>query len=379
MIAADIEDFRKIAHRKLPRFLFEYIDGGSYAETTLRRNVEDFQALSVRQRVMRDVSDINLATSLFGQAASLPVALAPIGLAGLYARRGEVQAARAAEAAGVPFTLSTMACCPIEEVRQAVEAPFWLQLYMIRDRAFMSDLLARARDAGVQTLILTVDLPVHSARHRDVRSGMTGPQGLGVRLGRMIEILKHPAWAWDVGVCGQPHILGNVASAMPDGAGLAAFTAWVGRNFDPSITWQDLDWIRARWDGAVVIKGVLDPDDARQALQAGAEGLIVSNHGGRQLDGASSSLAALPEVVEAVGGAVPVLMDGGVRSGLDVLKAVALGADGVLLGRAWAFALAARGGRGVSEMLDMLRHEMTVAMALAGQTDINRLDRSFLK
>jgi L-lactate dehydrogenase (cytochrome) len=333
----------------------------------------------VRQRVMRDVSDINLATTLFGQAASLPIALAPIGLAGLYARRGEVQAARAAEAAGVPFTLSTMACCPIEEVRKAVDAPFWLQLYMIRDRAFMSDLLARARAAGVQTLVLTVDLPVHSARHRDVRSGMTGPQGLGVRLGRMIEIMKHPAWAWDVGVCGRPHILGNVASAMPDGAGLAAFTAWVGRNFDPSITWKDLDWIRARWDGSLVIKGVLDPDDARQALTAGAEGLIVSNHGGRQLDGASSSLAALPAVVEAVGGTVPVLMDGGVRSGLDVLKAVALGADGVLLGRAWAFALAARGGRGVSDMLDMLRHEMAVAMALAGQTDVNRLDRSFLK
>lgn len=379
MIAADIHDFREIARRKLPRFLYEYIDGGSYAETTLRRNVEDFQALTVRQRVMRDVSDINLATTLFGQAASLPIALAPIGLAGLYARRGEVQAARAAEAAGVPFTLSTMACCPIEEVRKAVDAPFWLQLYMIRDRAFMSDLLARARAAGVQTLVLTVDLPVHSARHRDVRSGMTGPQGLGVRLGRMIEIMKHPAWAWDVGVCGRPHILGNVASAMPDGAGLAAFTAWVGRNFDPSITWKDLDWIRARWDGSLVIKGVLDPDDARQALTAGAEGLIVSNHGGRQLDGASSSLAALPAVVEAVGGTVPVLMDGGVRSGLDVLKAVALGADGVLLGRAWAFALAARGGRGVSDMLDMLRHEMAVAMALAGQTDVNRLDRSFLK
>lgn len=379
MIAADIEDFRKIARRKLPRFLFEYIDGGSYAETTLRRNVEDFQALSVRQRVMRDVSDINLATSLFGQTASLPVALAPIGLAGLYARRGEVQAARAAEAAGVPFTLSTMACCPIEEVRKAVDAPFWLQLYMIRDRSFMSDLLARAREAGVQTLVLTVDLPVHSARHRDVRSGMTGPQGLGVRLSRMIEIMKHPAWAWDVGVRGQPHILGNVVSAMPEGAGLAAFTAWVGRNFDPSITWKDLDWIRTRWNGTLIIKGVLEPDDARQALQAGAEGLIVSNHGGRQLDGASSSLKALPDVVEAANGAIPILMDGGVRSGLDVLKAVALGADGVLLGRAWAFALAARGGRGVSDMLGMLRHEMTVAMALAGQTDIEQLDRSFLK
>lgn len=379
MITADINDFRIAARRKLPWFLYEYIDGGSFAETTLRRNVEDFQAIGVRQRVMRDVSDIDLSTTLFGQAAAMPVALAPVGLAGLYARRGETQAARAAEAAGVPFTLSTMACCPVEEVRRAVEQPFWLQLYMIRDRAFMTDLLARTRDAGVTTLVLTVDLPVHSSRYRDLRSGMTGPQGLAVRLARLFEIMKHPSWAWDVGVCGRPHILGNVAPAMPGGAGLAEFTAWVGRNFDPSITWKDIDWIRSRWDGTLIVKGVLDPDDAREALAAGAEGLIVSNHGGRQLDGARSSISALPAVVEAVAGRAPVMMDGGVRSGLDVLKAVALGAQGVLLGRAWAFALAAKGGRGVTEMLGLLRHEMEVAMALSGQTDVKTLDRSFLE
>lgn len=379
MITADVNDFRLAARRKLPWFLYEYIDGGSFAETTLRRNVEDFQAIQVRQRVMRDVSGVDLSATLFGQAASMPVALAPIGLAGLYARRGETQAARAAEAAGVPFTLSTMACCPIEEVRRAVERPFWLQLYMIRDRAFMTDLLGRARAAGISTLILTVDLAVHSARYRDVRSGMTGPQGLGVRLARLFEIMRRPSWAWDVGVCGRPHILGNVAPAMPDGAGLAEFTAWVGRNFDPSISWKDIEWIRSRWDGELIIKGVIDPDDAREALAAGAQGLIVSNHGGRQLDGARSSISALPGVVEAVAGRAPVMMDGGVRSGLDVLKAVALGAQGVLLGRAWAFALAARGGRGVGEMLGLLRHEMEVAMALSGQTDVKTLDRSFLE
>ncbi len=378
MIIADVDDFRRAARRKLPNFLYEYIDGGSYAETTLRRNTADFQSIGVRQRVMRDVSDIVLSTHLFGQAATMPVALAPIGLAGLYARRGEVQAARAAEAAGVPFTLSTMACCPIEEVRRGVERPFWLQLYMIRDRGFMTDLLDRTRAAGITTLILTVDLPVHSARHRDVRSSMTGPQGPMVRLARFFEIMQHPEWAWDVGVRGQPHILGNVASAMPDGAGLAEFTAWVGRNFDPSITWKDIDWIRTRWDGELIIKGVLDPDDARESLDVGAQGLIVSNHGGRQLDGARSSISALPGVVEAVAGRVPVMMDGGVRSGLDVLKAVALGAQGVLLGRAWAFALAAKGGPGVSDMLNMLRHEMVIAMALSGQTNIHDLQGSFL-
>jgi L-lactate dehydrogenase (cytochrome) len=373
MTPADVNDFRELARRRLPRFLFEYVDGGSFDEVTMRRNVEDLRAITLRQRVMHDVSGIDLSTSVFGQTMAMPLALAPIGLAGLYARRGEVQAAQAAEAAGVPMILSTMSCCALEEVRAASAEPSWLQLYMIRDRAFMADLLARTAAAGVRTLVLTVDLPVHSVRHRDVRTGLTGPQDLPARLSRLFDIARHPAWAWDVGVRGRPHILGNVASAMPPGAALAAFTAWVGRNFDPSITWSDLDWIRDHWKGRLVVKGILDPKDAVAAVRAGAEGLVVSNHGGRQLDGAASSVSALPGVVQAVGGDAVVLMDGGVRSGLDVLRALALGADGVLIGRAWAYGLAARGRRGVAQVLAQFRHEMEVAMALTGQTDVKAI------
>jgi len=370
MTPACIDDFRELARRRLPRFLFDYIDGGSYGEVTMRRNVADLQQLPLRQRVLRDVSDIDLGTMLLGRPASLPVALAPIGLAGLYARRGEVQAARAAEAAGVPFILSASACCGIEEVSAAVAQPLLFQLYMIKDRGFMEAMLERIRAAGVETLVMTVDLIVHSPRYRDMRSTLTGEQGLGARLTRMAEIARHPRWAWDVGVRGKPHILGNFAPAMPEGAGLAQFTAWVSRNFDPSIRWDDLAWIRDRWRGPLVLKGILDPADARRACEVGASAIIVSNHGGRQLDGAPSSIRALPAIAEAVEGKIEVLMDGGVRSGLDVLRALASGANGVLLGRPWAFALAAAGGTGVRQMLSLLRQELNVAMALTGHSRI---------
>ena len=370
MTPACIDDFRDAARRRLPRFLFDYIDGGSYDEVTMRRNVADLQQLPLRQRVMRDVSDIHLGTMLLGRPASLPVALAPIGLAGLYARRGEVQAARAAEAAGVPFILSASACCGIEEVAAAVTQPLLFQLYMIKDRGFMETMLERIRAAGVETLVMTVDLIVHSPRYRDMRSTLTGRQGLGARLIRMAQIARHPRWAWDVGVRGGPHILGNFAPAMPDGAGLAQFTDWVSRNFDPSIRWDDLAWIRDRWRGPLVLKGILDPVDARRACEVGASAIIVSNHGGRQLDGAPSSIRALPAIAEAVEGKIEVLMDGGIRSGLDVLRALASGANGVLLGRAWAFALAADGGAGVRQMLSLLRQELHVAMALTGHSRI---------
>lgn len=378
MTPADISDYRELARRRLPFFLFEYIDGGSYSETTLARNMGDFQSIILRQNVMRDVSKLNLAIELFGQKWAMPVALSPIGLGGMYARRGEVQTARAAEKIGVPFTLSTMSCCAIEEVRPKVETAPWLQLYMIKDRAFMADLLARATAAGITNLVLTVDLPVHSVRHRDVRSGLTGPQGIDVRIARFVDVLCHPFWAFDVGVMGRPHILGNVAPAMPNGAGLDQFTAWVGRNFDPSITWKDLDWIRGHWNGRLIIKGVLEAEDARAAVSAGAEGVIVSNHGGRQLDGAPSTISALPQIADALAGAVPILLDGGVRSGVDVLRALALGASAVMLGRPWAFALAADGERGVANMLTLLRHEIEVAMALSGQTDVSTIDRSLI-
>jgi L-lactate dehydrogenase (cytochrome) len=375
---ACIDDFRLLAKARLPLFLFDYIDGGSYSESTMRSNVADLQRIKLRQQVMRDVSRIDLSTTLFGRPASLPVALAPVGLAGLYARRGEVQAARAAEKAGVPFILSASSCCGMEEVAAGVTQPFAFQLYMIRDRAFMQDMLARARAIGVHSLVLTVDLAVHSARYRDVRSSLTGQQGLDARLRRFLQIVARPSWAFDVGLFGKPHTLGNFAPAMPDGAGLDQFTAWVARNFDASITWQDIAWIRQHWDGPIVVKGVLDPDDALAACDAGASTIVVSNHGGRQLDGAPSTIEALPAVVAAVAGRADVLMDGGIRSGVDVLRAMALGAKGVLLGRAWAYALAAQGGAGVARMLELLRHEMAVAMALTGQTDVKRLSPDML-
>jgi L-lactate dehydrogenase (cytochrome) len=378
MTPACAEDFRLLAQRRLPRFLFDYIDGGSYGEVTMRRNVADFEQLRLRQRVLRDVSNIRLETQMLGRPASMPVALAPIGLAGLYARRGEVQAARAAEAAGVPFILSASACCAIEEVSPAVRQPLVFQLYMIKDRGFMEAMLDRARAVGVETLVMTVDLIIHSPRYRDMRSSLTGDQGLGARLRRSIEIMRHPRWAWDVGVRGGPHVLGNFASAMPEGAGLAQFTAWVSRNFDPSISWDDLAWIKERWKGRLVLKGILDAEDARRALDVGADAIVVSNHGGRQLDGAPSTVAALPAVVDVVDGRIEVLMDGGVRSGIDILRALALGARGVLIGRAWAFALGARGGAGVAQLLAMLRQELMVAMALTGHCDVASLGRDAL-
>ena len=378
MAAADINDFRELARRRLPHFLFEYIDGGSFGQSTLRNNVEDFQTIRLRQRVMKDVSKVDLSTTFFGQSVSMPVALAPIGIAGMYARRGEVQAARAAEAAGIPFTLSTVSCCPLDEVHRSVKEPIWLQLYMIKDRSFMHDLLAKARILGIKTLVLTVDLQVHSARHREVRSGMAGAQTLAVKCRRLFEVLRHPRWAWDVGINGRPHVLGNVANVMQDGVSMPQFLAWLGSNFDPSITWKDLDWVRERWPGTLVVKGILDANDAKGAVSAGVQGIVVSNHGGRQLDGANSSIRALPGIVEAVAGRTTVLLDSGVRSGLDALRAMALGADGVMIGRAWAYALAADGGRGVARALQIIRHEMQVAMALTGQTDVKQLDRSML-
>jgi len=367
--------FRAEAQKRLPSFLFEYIDGGSYDEHTLRRNVEDFKAVVLRQRVLRDVSNIKTATHLFGRDMALPVALSPVGIAGFYRRRGETQAVRAAEAAGVPMVLSTMSCCPLEEVRAASARPFWMQLYMIRDRGFMKDLIARLEKAGIDTLFLTVDLAINGIRYRDRIGGLAGTQSLLARPDRLIDILSHPAWVWDVGVMGRPHTIGNMAPAMPNGAGLKQFQAWVARNFDPSVTYKDIAWLRQWWKGKLVLKGITDPGDAARAVDEGMDGIVVSNHGGRQLDGALSSIAALPAVRDAVGGRMPILLDGGVRSGLDVLRALALGADAVLLGRAWAYALAAGGQAGVSAMFAIIKEELEVAMALTGQSDVRSLDK----
>ncbi len=378
MKAASISDYRELARRRLPRFLFEYIDGGSYAETTLGRNVSDLRDVALRQRVLRDVSDIDLSTTLFGQEVSLPVALAPVGLAGMNARRGEVQAARAAAAFGVPFTLSTVGACSIGEVAAGSPTPFWFQLYMIRDRAFMADLLDLAEQAKCPALIFTVDMPVPGSRYRDYHSGLAGASGFFGDMRRALQAVGRPAWAWDVGVNGGPHSLGNVAPVLKGKTGIDDFFAWMRDNFDPTVTWDDLAWVRERWKGPLIIKGVLDADDARRVADLGADGLVVSNHGGRQLDGVLSSTRALPPIAEAVGGRLTVLADGGIRSGLDVARMLALGADGVLIGRAWAYALAARGEAGVSHVLNLMAAEMKVAMALTGVTRVDQLDRNAL-
>lgn len=378
MKAASITDYRELARRRLPRFLFDYIDGGSYAETTLGRNVSDLRDVALRQRVLRDVSDIDLSATLFGQRQSLPVALAPVGLAGMNARRGEVQAARAAAAFGVPFTLSTVGACSIGEVAAGSPTPFWFQLYMIRDRAFMADLLDLAEAAKCPALIFTVDMPVPGSRYRDYHSGLAGASGFFGDMRRAMQAVGRPAWAWDVGVRGGPHSLGNVAPVLKGKTGIDDFFAWMRDNFDPTVTWDDLAWVRERWKGPLIIKGVLDADDARRVADLGADGLVVSNHGGRQLDGVLSSTRALPPIAEAVEGRLTILADGGIRSGLDVARMLALGADGVLIGRAWAYALGARGEAGVSHVLNLMAAEMKVAMALTGVTRVDQLDRKAL-
>jgi L-lactate dehydrogenase (cytochrome) len=344
---------------------FEYIDGGSYAEVTLHRNVADLEAIALRQRVMKDMTTLDMSVELFGQKLAMPVGLAPVGMAGMYGRRGEVQASAAAAKAGVPFCLSTVGVCSVEEVAEAGTAP-WFQLYMLKDRGYMRELLARAKGAGCPVLVFTVDLPVPGARYRDVRSGFTGATQFSGFLNTAWQGITHPDWLWDVWLHGRPHTLGSVIGAIPQGRSVTDFLGWIARNFDRSVTWADIDWVRENWDGPIVIKGVLDVEDARAAAKAGAQGVVVSNHGGRQLDGVRSSISALPAVVDAVGGELEVLMDGGVRSGLDVLKALSLGAKACLVGRAWAYALGAGGEPMIAKMLGTLRSELAVAMTLTG-------------
>jgi len=378
MKPASALDYRELARRRLPHFLFEYIDGGSYGEVTLRRNIADLQAVVLRQRVLKDVSSIDLTTRLFGNLQPLPVALAPIGLAGMTARRGEVQAARAAGAAGIPFCLSTVSACSLKEVTQRVSRPIWFQLYMIRDRSFMRDLLAQAKAARCSALLFTVDMPVPGSRYRDYRSGLAGALRIKGSLRRTCQALARPDWAWDVGICGRPHSLGNVAPVLGSKSGLEDFFAWMRNNFDPSVSWKDLNFIREHWEGPLVVKGILDAEDARAAVSLGADGIVVSNHGGRQLDGVLSTARALPQIADAVGDRLTVLADGGVRSGLDVVRLLALGAKGVLLGRAWAYALAGGGAAGVTHMLQLIEAEMRVAMALTGATSVADINRDIL-
>lgn len=378
MRAASALDYREMARNRLPHFLFEYIDGGSYAEVTLGRNVADLESIALRQRVLNDVSRLDLSTELFGEQWKLPLALAPIGLAGMNARRGEVQAARAASNAGIPFCLSTVSACPIAEVAAGTSSPFWFQLYMIRDRGFMRDLMTQAKEAGCSVLVFTVDMPVPGSRYRDYRSGLAGASGFMGSARRGLQAMMRPAWAYDVGVRGRPHQLGNVAPVLGKNTGLEDFFAWMRDNFDPTVSWQDLEFIRDTWDGPLVIKGILDKDDAVAAAKLGADGIVVSNHGGRQLDGVPSTARALPPIADAVGSELTVLADGGVRSGLDVVRMIALGARGVLLGRAWVYALAAAGQHGVAHMLQLMEAEIRVAMALTSCVSIDKITRDAL-
>lgn len=367
MIISASTDYRAAAKRRLPPFLFHYIDGGSYNEHTLKRNVEDLSDIALRQRVLNDMTQLDLTTELFDETLSMPVALSPVGLTGMFARRGEVQAARAADNRGVPFTMSTVSVCPIEEVAPAISRPMWFQLYVLKDRGFMRNALERAKAAGVTTLVFTVDMPVPGARYRDAHSGMSGPYAAPRRI---LQAMTHPHWALNVGLLGKPHDLGNISAYRGSATGLGDYIGWLGDNFDPSICWKDLEWIREFWDGPMVIKGILDPDDARDARSFGADGIIVSNHGGRQLDGVPSTCRALPAIADAVKGDMKILVDSGIRTGLDVLRMLALGADCTMIGRAYIYALAADGEAGVTNLLKLIESEMRVAMVLTGARTI---------
>jgi L-lactate dehydrogenase (cytochrome) len=368
-----IGDLRALARRRIPRALFDYIDRGSYDECTWNRNSSDLRALQVRQRVLVDVSKLSTGVTVLGEPWKMPVALAPTGLTGFFHRDGEIVAARAAQAAGVPFCLSTMSICSIEDVLSAVESPFWFQLYLMRDRGFNEALIACAREAHCSALMITLDLPLQALRRRDPKNGLSVPPRLTAR--NAAEILLRPRWLHGV-LLGKRRTLGNLAAFFPK-HGIGELSEWVGGQFDPSITWRDVEWVRERWPGKLIVKGIMDAEDARRAGESGVDAIVVSNHGGRQLDGATSTITALPAVVAAAG-RYEVLMDGGITCGQDLLKALALGARGCLIGKGFLYGLAALGGEGVTLGLEIIRKELEISMALCGVVDAARVDRSTL-
>ena len=379
LVPASIEDYRKLAEKRLPRPFFDYIDGASYQEKTAAANIGAFENLQLRQRVLSDVSSIDTSCELFGHKLDIPLILGPVGLSGVFARRGEVQALKAANAANVPFCLSTVGICSIEELQKQATAPFWFQLYVIRDRSYAIQLMQNAAKAGCETLIFTVDLAVVGERYRDARNGLSGKTNWYGSLRRSLNIAAHPRWVWDVAIKGKPLVFGNLVDAVPDANSLKDFKGWVDSQFDASMTWDDLGWIRDNWSGNIVIKGIMDVEDAKQAVKVGADAIVVSNHGGRQLDGAPATLTVLPEIVAAVDQQCKVIVDSGIRSGLDIVKAIAMGADVCMIGRAWAYALAAKGEQGVSHMLSIMKNEMRVAMALTATTDVSKITKEILR
>ena len=372
---ASIEDLRDLARRKVPKAFFDYAESGSYNEETLRSNRADLEKIRLRQRVLVDVSQRSLATTIVGEKVTAPLALAPVGLLGMQHGDGEVVAAAAAAAAGIPFTLSTMSICSIEQVAAAVKQPFWFQLYVIRDREFAKDLLERAIDANCSALVLTVDLQVLGQRHRDIRNGMTVPPEF--RLKNIIDIAGKPGWLWTI-MRSRSRTFGNLAGHVKGMENITSLAQWTNQQFDPALNWKDLEWIKKVWPGKLIIKGILDPEDAKTAVKVGADAIVVSNHGGRQLNGASSSIAALPAIADAVGADTEVLFDGGIRSGSDMMRALALGARACMIGRPYVWGLGAMGEAGVAKAIDILKNELSVTMALCGVNKLSEIGRHVL-
>lgn len=371
-----ITDFRALAKQRIPRAIFDYADGGAYEELTLRRNAADLDALAFRQRVMVDVSSVSTATTLLGQPVSMPLAIAPTGLAGLFHADGEIHGAKAAEAFGVPFCLSTMSICSIEDVHAVTSKPFWFQQYLMRDRGFNQELMDRARSAGCSALVLTLDLQVQGERRRDLKNGLTIPPRLTFR--NLLDVASKPCWALQV-LFGKRRSFGNLAGRIGGASGLHTLSEWIATQFDPAADWKDVGWVRSRWNGKLVLKGIMEPEDARLAIAAGADAIVVSNHGGRQLDGAPSTISVLPEIAGMVEDRCEVLFDGGIRSGQDVLKALALGARGAMIGKSFLYALAAGGHAGVSRALNIIQRELAVSTALVGRTRPSECDRTILR
>jgi L-lactate dehydrogenase (cytochrome) len=372
----NIEDLRELAKRRIPRAIFDYADGGSYDERTIRRNAADLDAMTFRQRVMVDVSKISLATTFLGSPVSMPLAIGPTGLAGLFHADGEILGARAAAACGIPFCLSTMSICSIEDVRAATRQPFWFQQYLMKDRGFNQELIDRAAAAQCSALMLTLDLQVIGERRRDPRNGLTIPPRLTLR--NAWDVATKPAWALSV-LLGKRRTFGNLVGRIGGSSGINTLAEWTATQFDASANWRDVEWVRSRWPGKLILKGVLDAEDARLGVAAGADAIVVSNHGGRQLDGASSSISVLSEIVDAVAGGCEVMFDGGVRSGQDIAKALALGARGALIGKSFLYALSAAGEAGVTKAIEIMRNELRVTLALTGTSNVDAVGPHILR
>jgi L-lactate dehydrogenase (cytochrome) len=370
-----IEDLRLLHKQRVPKAFFDYADRGSYTEDTLRANFDDLQQIKFRQRILVDVSKRDLSTTILGEPASMPLILAPVGLLGMQRGDGEIHACRAAQAAGIPFTQSTMSICSIEDIAASVQKPFWFQLYVMKDRGFIKALIERAIAAKCSALVLTVDLQVIGQRHQDIKNGMTVPPEWS--LSKLIDFASKPAWVSGV-LRGKRKTFGNLAGHLKVGDDITSLSTWINSQFDTTLNWKDIDWIRSIWPGKLILKGILDVEDAEIAAKTGAQALVVSNHGGRQLDGAPSSIEVLPEIVDAVGSQIEVIFDGGIRSGMDVMRALAMGAKSCMIGRAYAYGLGAAGEGGVAKALDILAKELTTTMGLCGVNNIAEIDERVL-